>query len=107
MGSSSYTRLDEPASARQRARIQAITPEDVTATSLAGDPILQRLSRAPGNGAPIGGLKVASDFGWFALRPSGTEDIYKLYAESLRSRQHLDTIVGEARALVGRVLAGT
>ncbi len=107
VGSSSYTRLDEPASARQRARIQAITPEDVTATSLAGDPILQRLSRAPGNGAPIGGLKVASDFGWFALRPSGTEDIYKLYAESLRSRQHLDTIVGEARALVGRVLAGT
>jgi phosphoglucomutase len=105
LGSSSYTRLDEPASAAQRARIKAITPEDVRESTLAGDPIVARLSKAPGNGAAIGGLKVASESGWFALRPSGTEDVYKLYAESLRSRQHLDAIIVEARALVARILA--
>ena len=105
LGSSSYTRLDEPASAAQRARIKAITPEDVRESTLAGDPIVARLSKAPGNGAAIGGLKVASESGWFALRPSGTEDVYKLYAESLRSRQHLEAIVAEARAFVARVLA--
>jgi phosphoglucomutase len=105
LGSSSYTRLDEPASAAQRARIKAITPEDVRESTLAGDPIVARLSKAPGNGAAIGGLKVASESGWFALRPSGTEDVYKLYAESLRSRQHLEAIVAEARAFVARILA--
>ena len=107
VGSSSYTRLDEPASAPQRARIQAVKPGDVATTTLAGDPIVRRLSRAPGNGAAIGGLKVESDFGWFAIRPSGTEDIYKLYAESLRSREHLDAVVAEARAFVARLLAAT
>ena len=85
LGSSSYTRKDEPASAAQRARIKAITPADVSETTLAGDPITARLDRAPGNGAAIGGLKIVTDAGWFAIRPSGTEDVYKLYAESLRS----------------------
>jgi phosphoglucomutase len=99
-----YTRLDEPASVAQRARIKAIKPEDVREPMLAGEPITARLLNAPGNGAAIGGLKVVSDQGWFALRPSGTEDIYKLYAESLRDRAHLDAIVAQARATVARVL---
>jgi phosphoglucomutase len=103
LGCSSYTRVDQPASATQRARIKAITPEDIREKALAGDPILQRLARAPGNGAPIGGLKVVTEAGWFAIRPSGTEDVYKLYAESLRSREHLDAIVAEARGIVGRL----
>ncbi len=105
LGSSAYTRLDEPATAAQRARIKAIAPDDVRETLLAGDPIVQRLSKAPGNGAAIGGLKVVSETGWFALRPSGTEDVYKLYAESLRDRAHLAAIVADAHALVARVLA--
>ncbi len=105
LGSSSYTRQDEPASAAQRARIKAITPADVRETTLAGDPITERLCKAPGNGAAIGGLKVLTEAGWFAIRPSGTEDVYKLYAESLRSRAHLDAIVTEARAIVARLIA--
>ena len=105
LGSSSYTRQDEPASAQQRARIKAITPGDVRETTLAGDPITARLAKAPGNGAPIGGLKVVTESGWFAIRPSGTEDVYKLYAESLRSKAHLDAIVIEARAIVARLMA--
>jgi phosphoglucomutase len=104
-GHSEYIRLDEPASAPQRARLKAIQPEDVHAETLAGDPIVARLTKAPGNGAPIGGLKVASAFGWFAVRPSGTEDVYKLYAESLRDRAHLDAIVAEVRAAAARILA--
>jgi phosphoglucomutase len=103
LGCSSYTRVDQPASAAQRARIKAITPEDIREKTLAGDPITQRLARAPGNGAAIGGLKVVTEAGWFAIRPSGTEDVYKLYAESLRSREHLDAIVTEARGIVGRL----
>jgi phosphoglucomutase len=106
LGSASfYTRLDEPATAAQRARIKAIKPEAVTETTLAGEPITARILNAAGNGAAIGGLKVVSENGWFALRPSGTEDIYKLYAESLRDRAHLDAIVAQARATVARVLA--
>jgi phosphoglucomutase len=105
LGSSVYTRLDERASAEQRARILAIKPGDVREATLAGDPIVARLAKAPGNGAAIGGLKVVTEQGWFALRPSGTEDIYKLYAESLRDRAHLDAIVAEARAFVARILA--
>jgi phosphoglucomutase len=105
LGSASfYTRLDEPATAAQRARIKAIKPEAVTETTLAGEPITARILNAAGNGAAIGGLKVVSENGWFALRPSGTEDIYKLYAESLRDRTHLDAIVAQARATVARVL---
>jgi phosphoglucomutase len=104
LGSSSYTRKDEPADAAQRARIKAITPADVSEKTLAGDPITARLSKAPGNGAPIGGLKIVTEAGWFAIRPSGTEDVYKLYAESLRSPAHLEAIVMEARAIVARLL---
>ena len=105
LGSSSYTRVDQPASAAQRARIKAITPEDIRETTLAGDPITARLSKAPGNGAAIGGLKITTAAGWFAIRPSGTEDVYKLYAESLRDRAHLDAIVEQARAIVARLIA--
>ena len=75
------------------------------ATSLAGEQISAKLTSAPGNGAAIGGLKVVTENGWFAARPSGTEDVYKIYAESLRSREHLAAIVADARALVARVLA--
>ncbi|HKT61711.1 MAG TPA: hypothetical protein VJQ46_16760, partial [Gemmatimonadales bacterium] len=82
-----------------------LTPESVTATALAGDPITAKLTRAPGNGAPIGGLKVTTAQGWFAARPSGTENVYKLYAESFRDGAHLEQIVEEARAILGRVLA--
>jgi phosphoglucomutase len=99
-----YTRLDEPASAAQRSRIKAMKPDDVRETTLAGEPITARLLQAPGNGAAIGGLKVVAEHGWFALRPSGTEDIYKLYAESLRDKDHLDAIVAQARATVARLL---
>jgi phosphoglucomutase len=105
LGSSSYTRVDQPASAAQRARIKAITPEDIRETTLAGDPITARLAKAPGNGAPIGGLKIITAAGWFAIRPSGTEDVYKLYAESLRDPAHLDAIVEQARAIVARLIA--
>ena len=77
----------------------------MTATTLAGDPIVAKLTRAPGNGAAIGGLKVASDNGWFAARPSGTENVYKIYAESMVSADHLATILDEAREIVGRALA--
>jgi phosphoglucomutase len=105
LGSASfYTRLDEPATVAQRARIKAVQPGDVHETMLAGDPIIARILNAAGNGAAIGGLKVVSEHGWFALRPSGTEDIYKLYAESLRDRPHLEAIIAQARATVARVL---
>ena len=77
----------------------------MTATTLAGDPIVAKLTQAPGNGASIGGLKVASDNGWFAARPSGTENVYKIYAESMVSADHLAAILGEAREIVGRALA--
>jgi phosphoglucomutase len=76
----------------------------VTASELAGEPIIARLTRAPGNDAPIGGLKVVSENGWFAARPSGTEDIYKIYAESFRGEEHLDRILSEAQAIVGAAL---
>jgi phosphoglucomutase len=77
----------------------------VRATTLAGEPILQRLTRAPGNNAELGGLKVVAENGWFAARPSGTEDVYKIYAESFRDQAHLDAVVEEARAIVGEAFA--
>lgn len=95
-----YTRVDLPASAEQRAALAKLSPAAVQGTTLAGDPIVARLVAAPGNGAPIGGLKVASERGWFALRPSGTESIAKLYAESFVSPEHLARIVEEARVLL-------
>lgn len=104
LGSSAYTRIDAPASAAVRAALARLAPEAVTASTLAGEPITARLTRAPGNGAPIGGLKVVADSCWFAARPSGTEDIYKIYAESFRGDAHLQQVVAEARAIVSAAL---
>ena len=105
LGAPVYTRIDTPCTPAEKAGFKRLTPESVTATALAGDPITARLTRAPGNGAPIGGLKVTTAQGWFAARPSGTENVYKLYAESFRDAAHLERIIEEARAILGRVLA--
>lgn len=105
-GTPFYVRIDAPATPAQKAAFKQLTGERVTAATLAGDPILARLTRAPGNDAPIGGLKVVTANGWFAARPSGTEDVYKLYAESFKSESHLLDIVREARQIVGAALAG-
>ncbi len=105
-GTPFYVRIDAPATPAQKAAFKQLTGERVTAATLAGEPILARLTRAPGNDAPIGGLKVVTANGWFAARPSGTEDVYKLYAESFRSESHLQDIVREARLIVGAALAG-
>ena len=98
-------RIDAPASPAQKAAFKQLTGERVAAATLAGESIVARLTRAPGNDAPIGGLKVATENGWFAARPSGTEDIYKLYAESFKSAEHLRQIVDEARQIVTAALA--
>jgi phosphoglucomutase len=103
-GAPCYTRLDAPATPAQKARLAKLSPEAVEASTLAGEPITARLTRAPGNGASIGGLKVVARGGWFAARPSGTENIYKIYAESFVDQAHLDTIVAEARAIVDRAM---
>jgi phosphoglucomutase len=97
-------RIDAPATPEQKARLAALSPGDVAASELAGEPITARLTAAPGNGAPIGGLKVTARNGWFAARPSGTEDIYKIYAESFIGPAHLDAIVREAREIVNEAL---
>ncbi len=104
-GAPSYTRIDAPATPEQKTALGRLTPEAVDATELAGEPIVAKLTRAPGNDAPIGGLKVISQSGWFAARPSGTEDIYKIYAESFKDQAHLDEIVDQAQQIVGRTLA--
>jgi phosphoglucomutase len=104
LGMPYYTRIDTPVTREQKLAFKNLTPERVSATTLAGDPITARLTRAPGNDAPIGGLKVTTANGWFAARPSGTEDIYKLYAESFVSTEHLDKIVAEAREMVAGAL---
>ncbi|MBP2436627.1 phosphoglucomutase (alpha-D-glucose-1,6-bisphosphate-dependent) [Microbacterium amylolyticum] len=103
-GASSYARVDAPATPAQKAALKKLSPEDVTAETLAGDPITAKLSHAPGNGAAIGGLKVQTEFAWFAARPSGTEDVYKLYAESLKGPQHLAEVQREAAAIVDQIL---
>ena len=103
-GRSFYTRIDAPATTEQKKRLMDLSPEAVTATSLAGDRIVAKITRAPGNDASIGGLKVATGLGWFAARPSGTENIYKLYAESFKNQEHLDAIVAEAQQMVARSL---
>jgi phosphoglucomutase len=105
-GTSYYTRIDAAASPEQKSRLKKLSPEAVTATELAGEPIVAKLTRAPGNDAPIGGLKVVAPSGWFAARPSGTENIYKLYAESLKGAEHLNAIVEQAQQIVSRSLAG-
>jgi len=99
-----YTRLDVPASTDQKAKLAKLSPEAVRESDLAGEPITARLTRAPGNDAPIGGLKVVAASGWFAARPSGTENLYKIYAESLKGQEHLNTIVREAREIVNIAL---
>jgi len=106
LGRTWYSRMDAPSGAREKAILANLSPEMVKATTLAGDPITAKLTTAPGNGAPIGGLKVSTAYGWFAARPSGTEDIYKIYAESLRSAEHLARIQAEAREIVDAALAG-
>ncbi|WP_233552780.1 phosphoglucomutase (alpha-D-glucose-1,6-bisphosphate-dependent) [Jiangella rhizosphaerae] len=100
-----YARVDAPASREQKKALGALSPDQVTATELAGEPITAKLTRAPGNDAPIGGLKVVTESGWFAARPSGTEDVYKIYAESFQGPDHLARIQAEARAVVDDVLA--
>ena len=104
LGTPYYTRIDAPATPAQKARLQQLSPEGVEASQLAGESIAAKLTRAPGNGAPIGGLKVIARSGWFAARPSGTENIYKIYAESFKDLVHLDAIVSEAQAMVTRSL---
>ena len=105
-GSSAYQRVDAPATPAQKATLAKLSPDAVTATELAGEPITAKLSHAPGNGAAIGGLKVQTEHAWFAARPSGTEDVYKLYAESLRGPEHLAEVQEEARAVVAAALGG-
>jgi phosphoglucomutase len=99
-----YTRIDAPATPEQKARLEKLSPEAVTVSDLAGEPIIAKLTRAPGNNEPIGGLKVVTANGWFAARPSGTENLYKVYAESFRDEKHLETIVAEAQSIVLRAL---
>jgi phosphoglucomutase len=103
-GTPYYRRIDAAASREEKAALGRLSPDAVSATVLAGEPIVARLTKAPGNGASIGGLKVMTASGWFAARPSGTEDVYKIYAESLKSPEHLDAILGEAQQIVGRAL---
>jgi phosphoglucomutase len=100
LGTSHYTRIDAPATPEQKARLKTLSPEAVREETLAGEPITAKLTKAPGNNAPIDGLKIATASGWFAARPSGTENIYKIYAESFKSAEHLQTLVKEAQRLV-------
>jgi phosphoglucomutase len=104
-GAPLYERLDAPADAAQRKVLAQLSPDQVSAKEMAGEPILAKLTRAPGNGAPIGGLKVVAENGWFAARPSGTEDVYKIYAESFKDQAHLDAIKQEAREIVAAAFA--
>ena len=105
-GAPCYTRIDAPSTAEQKAKLKNLSPEAVTDSSLAGEPIVAKLSRAPGNNATIDGLKVTARSGWFAARPSGTEAVYKIYAESFKNEAHLDAIVGAARAMVDAAISG-
>ena len=106
LGAPVYERIDAPATVEQKAVLLKLSPEDVKASELAGDPIEAMLTTAPGNGAAIGGLKVVTAHGWFAARPSGTEEVYKLYAESFRGAEHLKRVQEEAQALISRAMAG-
>ena len=106
LGTPWYTRIDAPATPDEKSAMGRLSPEAITAGELAGEPILAKLSSAPGNGAPIGGLKVVAASAWFAARPSGTENIYKIYAESFKNENHLQEILTEARRIVNNALAG-
>jgi phosphoglucomutase len=103
-GAPVYKRIDAPATPAQKAILAKLSADQVSATELAGEPVTGILTTAPGNGAAIGGVKVTTDHGWFAARPSGTENVYKIYAESFKSDEHLATIIEEAQAVVGRAL---
>jgi phosphoglucomutase len=105
LGTSFYERIDAPASAEQKLKLGRLTVEEIDLSELAGDPVKATLTRASGNDQPIGGVKVETENGWFAARPSGTEDIYKIYAESFRSGDHLGQIQHDAKIAVDRVLA--
>jgi phosphoglucomutase len=107
LGSTYYTRIDAPATPEQKARLRKLSPDSIRASEITGAPITAKLTRAPGDDAPIGGLKVAAANGWFAARPSGTENIYKLYAESYESPAHLDRLVVAAQAIVDQALGGS
>ncbi|MDB5564991.1 MAG: phosphoglucomutase, alpha-D-glucose phosphate-specific [Tardiphaga sp.] len=101
-----YERIDAPASVQQKDLLKKLSPEQIAMTDLAGDPVVSTLSAAPGNGVAFGGIKVSSDNGWFAARPSGTEDVYKIYAESFRSQEHLRQIQSDAQSAIAKVFAG-
>jgi phosphoglucomutase len=103
LGTPFYARIDAPATADQKARLKSLSPEQLGMQELAGEPVRAALSKAPGNGAAFGGIKVVADNGWFAARPSGTEDIYKIYAESFRSEEHLRQIQQAAQDAIARV----
>ena len=105
-GDPAYARVDAPASRAEKAKLAALSPDDVKASTLAGEQITGRLTTAPGNGAGIGGLKVTTENAWFAARPSGTEDVYKIYAESFRGPDHLAQVQAEAREVVSAALDG-
>ena len=105
-GAPAYARIDAPADREQKAKLGALSPADVSADTLAGEPITAKLTEAPGNGAKIGGLKVVTENAWFAARPSGTEDVYKIYAESFRGPEHLALVQAEAREVVSAALGG-
>jgi phosphoglucomutase len=104
LGESAYDRVDAPATREQKKKLQALSDDQIKSSELGGEKIKAVLTRAPGNGAPIGGVKVVAENGWFAVRPSGTEDIYKLYAESFRGEDHLRRILAEAEEIIRRVL---
>ncbi len=106
LGTSYYTRIDAPATPEQKARLRTLSPGSVAEETLAGEPITAKLTRAPGNGAAIDGLKIVTASGWFAARPSGTENIYKIYAESFRGAAHLDALVSEAQEIVDSAIGG-
>ncbi|HTS55317.1 MAG TPA: phosphoglucomutase (alpha-D-glucose-1,6-bisphosphate-dependent) [Burkholderiales bacterium] len=106
-GAPCYTRIDAPATPDQKARLGKLSPQAVTASTLAGEPITAKLTKAPGNNAAIGGLKVTAASGWFAARPSGTENLYKIYAESFKDERHLQAIVDEAQQIVNNALSGS
>ena len=105
-GEPAYARVDAPATREQKAALKALTPDAVTADEIAGEPITAKLTEAPGNGAAIGGLKVTTESAWFAARPSGTEDVYKIYAESFRGPEHLAQVQADAKAVVDAALGG-
>jgi phosphoglucomutase len=104
LGEPVYDRVEAPATPEQKQMLAQLSPQQILSADLAGEKIQSILTQAPGNGAPIGGLKVIAGSGWFAARPSGTEDIYKIYAESFRGADHLRRILAEAQAIVGAVL---